>query len=301
MNTIDLVVPYVDSSDKEWQKLFDKYSPKTGREEIDAKNRFRGQGEFFRYFFRGIEKYMPFIRKVHLIVQSDSQVPKWINRDKVNIVYHKDIIPEEYLPTFNSCTIEMFIQNIPDLSEYYIYTNDDVFAYNMMTPELFFKEDKVKNITRGIRDKKSMYSQQCINAYCLAYDKDKDTVINEMSVIPALSHRMRPYIKSVVQKAFDVNKEKILSSITSFRDYKNINVYYFDHFIIRERRQASCDNLNNACINSDTSSQQILTVLTSTVNMVCLQDTDEDKDIYSNYTIRNAFAAKFKDKSKYEV
>ena len=83
---IDIVVPYVDSLDTNWQKLFEEYNPKTVSEGVNAKNRFRGQGDFFKYFFRGIDKYMPWVRKVHLVVQSESQVPTWINKDKVHNV-----------------------------------------------------------------------------------------------------------------------------------------------------------------------------------------------------------------------
>ena len=116
MISVDLVVPYVDSSDLNWQKLFNEYNPHVNEEGVDAANRFRGQGSFFKYFFRCVDKNLFWINKIHLLVQSESQVPYWINRDKVHVVFHKDFIPEEYLPTFNSTTIEMFLWNIPGLS-----------------------------------------------------------------------------------------------------------------------------------------------------------------------------------------
>jgi hypothetical protein len=57
---VDLVVPYVDNTDQAWQKAFNKY--KYGIEEntqTTAAMRFRSQDNFFRYFFRAIEKNMP--------------------------------------------------------------------------------------------------------------------------------------------------------------------------------------------------------------------------------------------------
>jgi hypothetical protein len=86
--------------------------------------RFRDWGTL-RYLFRGIAENMPFVRKVHLVVSHESQVPEWVNREEVHIVLHKDIIPAEFLPTFNSwqascseitfaekATLSLYLRNI---------------------------------------------------------------------------------------------------------------------------------------------------------------------------------------------
>lgn len=149
VNKIDFVVPYVDSDDPKWRKLFNQYNcGKNIREGVNAENRFRGQGEFFRYFFRGLEANLSWINNVFLLVQSESQVPYWINRDKVIIVTHDQFIPEEYLPTFNSCTIEMFLGNIPGLSEQFIYANDDIFILGALNPADFFGNKSLLFSTR---------------------------------------------------------------------------------------------------------------------------------------------------------
>ncbi len=46
--------------------------------------------------------------------------------NKLIIITHKDIIPEIYLPTFNSLCIELYLYNIPNLSNNFIYFNDDM-------------------------------------------------------------------------------------------------------------------------------------------------------------------------------
>lgn len=48
-------------------------------------------------------------------------------RDKIRIVNESEFIPAEYLPTFNSAVIEAFLDRIPGLSDYFMYTMDDVF------------------------------------------------------------------------------------------------------------------------------------------------------------------------------
>ena len=89
---IDVVVPYVDFQDENWQKL-----AKENGIEIDI-NRYRGQGDFFKYFFRGIDRNISWINNIYLLVQSESQVPQWIDKTKVKIILHEDFIPKEYLP-----------------------------------------------------------------------------------------------------------------------------------------------------------------------------------------------------------
>jgi len=60
----------------------------------------------------------------------------------INIVLHEDIIPEKYLPTFNSTTIEMFLCKIKGLSEHFIYFNDDMFPVMPHSMNDFFIDGK---------------------------------------------------------------------------------------------------------------------------------------------------------------
>ena len=106
MTEIDYVITYVDGSDKEWQGEYEKVSGK--KINVEKSERFRSWDNL-RYNLRAVEKNLPFIRKVHLVVSGPSQVPSWINTENVHVVYHKDIIPEKYLPVFCSTSIEMFL------------------------------------------------------------------------------------------------------------------------------------------------------------------------------------------------
>ena len=222
---VDLVVPYVDSSDPEWIKLFNEYSPKTGEEAVDAPNRFRGNTDIFRYFFRCVEKNMPWIHKIHLLVQSETQVPKWINRDVVHVVYHEDFIPKEYLPTFNSCTIEMFLWNIPGLSEEFLYANDDFYVLKPTSVGDFFSGNKVKfnfNFFRKHKDT-NIYINHTINARTVVDGKEYDEGF-------LLEHVFKPYHKSRVLECFSKYREDLLSRLTQFRDGKNTNCYLFNYY-----------------------------------------------------------------------
>ena len=92
------------------------------------------------YWFRAIEKYMPWIRTVHFV--TCGHVPAFLNMDapKLHHVRHSDFIPAEYLPTFNANTIEMNIHRIPGLSEHFIYFNDDMFVLRPLHETSFFRD-----------------------------------------------------------------------------------------------------------------------------------------------------------------
>ena len=119
---MDAVITFVDGLDPLWQA---DYAAWHGGKAPLAK-RFRDWGTL-PYLLRGIERFMPFVEKVHLVVARESQVPQWVSDQEVHVVLHRDIIPEEFLPMFNSCSIEMFLHRIPGLSEEFLYFNDDMF------------------------------------------------------------------------------------------------------------------------------------------------------------------------------
>ena len=133
---MDIVITYVNGLDPEWQKDYEKHTNTPILEK-----RFRDWGTL-KYLMRGIEKNMPFIRKVHLVVARESQVPEWVNRNEVNIVLHKDIIPAEHLPTFNCNPIEMHLHRIEGLDEEYIYFNDDIFPLKPCKATDFFVDGR---------------------------------------------------------------------------------------------------------------------------------------------------------------
>ncbi len=135
-SNIDFVIMWVDGNDTEWQKEKAKYQP--GKADIRS-NRYR-DWETLKYLFRGIDKFAPWVEKVHFITWG--HLPQWLdtNNKKLHIVNHKDYIPEQYLPTFNSNTIELNMHRIEGLSEQFVQFNDDFFLLKPVSPEDFFKD-----------------------------------------------------------------------------------------------------------------------------------------------------------------
>ncbi|MBR6253597.1 MAG: Stealth CR1 domain-containing protein [Clostridia bacterium] len=134
-DTIDFVITWVDGGDKEWQKERNKYAGKDPEDLADY--RFR-DWDNLRYWFRGIEKYAPWVNNIYFV--TNGQVPEWLNLNnpKLKWIKHEDYIPEEYLPTFSSHPIELNLHNITELSEHFVYFNDDTFLTDYVSKEDFF-------------------------------------------------------------------------------------------------------------------------------------------------------------------
>lgn len=130
---IDFVITWVDGSDPEWLKDRAKF---LGEKDIDEA-RYRDWG-LLKYWFRAIEENAPWVRKIHFVTYG--HIPEWlnINNPKLHIVKHEDFIDRKYLPTFNSCAIEMNLYKIPGLSEKFVYFNDDMFLNKKIKPDYFF-------------------------------------------------------------------------------------------------------------------------------------------------------------------
>lgn len=135
---IDFVIIWVDGNDPEWRKEKSEYDSSivtTANSEV----RFR-DWDNLQYWFRAVEKYAPWVNKIHFVTWG--HLPSWLDTQnpKLNIVNHKDYIPKEYLPTFSSHTIELNLHRIEGLAEQFVYFNDDTFLNKPVVPQDFFKD-----------------------------------------------------------------------------------------------------------------------------------------------------------------
>lgn len=136
---IDVVVIWVDGNDPEWKKEKSLYKNNQINND-NSEHRYRDWNNM-KYWFRSIEKFCPWVNKIHFVTWG--HLPEWLNKNnpKINIVNHKDYIPEKYLPTFSSHTIELNLHRIKGLSEKFIYFNDDMFIIKKMKPKDFFVKE----------------------------------------------------------------------------------------------------------------------------------------------------------------
>lgn len=146
----DIVVLWVDGSDPAWQEQKIKYEAieKGEKSNLSADARAQRYRDFglMPYWFRGIEQNLSWIHKVYFVTWG--HIPQWLNtsHEKLQVVRHDEIVPKEYLPLFNSNAIEIFVKNIPNLSEQFLYFNDDWFFMQKANPSRFYKKGLPKDM-----------------------------------------------------------------------------------------------------------------------------------------------------------
>ena len=197
---MDVVITYVDGNDPVWKQDYEKTTNVPVMEK-----RFRDWGTL-KYLLRGIETKMPFIRNVYLVVSHPSQVPSWADVSQLNIVLHKDIIPQEFLPTFNCNPIEMHLHRIPGLDEEYLYFNDDMFPVGECRPEDFFRNGRpVIGYYRHLFAS-GMYKKICRNSDRLAR---KALGLKPSLFFTRPQHICSPMLKSQGEELYAMVKEEI--------------------------------------------------------------------------------------------
>lgn len=156
MNTpfpIDVVLPWVDGNDPVLSARRASYasSGETTNDESGGPTRYQEVGEL-RYCVASILRFAPWVRKIFIVTDGQdtrlgAMLEKYFpdRKDDVITVDHKLIFRgrEEYLPTFNSNSIDTLIWNIPELAEHILYFNDDLMFMRPATPEDFFRDGKV--------------------------------------------------------------------------------------------------------------------------------------------------------------
>lgn len=143
---IDFVITWVDMNDPSWKEVFGQHSGKIDNSKNEVSEaRFRDHG-LLKYWFRGVDKFAPWVNKIHFV--TCGQKPEWLdpNHPKLNLVHHEDYIPKEYLPSFNSSVLEIYLHKIPGISDQFVYFNDDFFIIDTLSPTRFFEGGIPKDI-----------------------------------------------------------------------------------------------------------------------------------------------------------
>lgn len=154
---VDVVVTWVDGKDPIWLKERSKY---ISSKEYNSEKYFR-DWDTLRYLFRGFETFMPWINKIHFVTYG--HLPSWMNTksEKLHIVKHFDLFENiNYLPVFNSSSIEANLHLIPNLSDRFIYFNDDMLVLKPIKIERCFINGKPLDfIHQGIPRRGFLYKK----------------------------------------------------------------------------------------------------------------------------------------------
>lgn len=230
---VDVVFTWVDSADPSWRNRYNLASQAVNKPiglYANDEARFENHNELY-YSVHSVLKYLDWAN--HIFIVTDGQTPDWlqdINTDKITIIDHRQIIDEQYLPTFNSQVIEANLHKIPNLSENFIYFNDDVFVARPLPRTHFFSHNG--NASIFFADK-SLFSMQekgvmtptlfaCMNGQKLLsrhYHANLD--------VP-LVHTYIPLKKSYFEKAWQLYEDEIrVFLINKFRSNNDLNMATF--------------------------------------------------------------------------
>lgn len=243
---IDLVYLWVNGNDPVWQAKRDacigKPVEKSG---VNCEGRYADHDEL-KYSLRSIEMYAPWIHKIYIV--TDNQVPAWLNTEnpKVSIVDHKEILPPQCLPCFNSSLLEHFIYKIPGLSEQFLYSNDDMYLNKPVTPSFFFAADSLPIIRlsrRPFRKLELFYKEKIQGKKLSNYNR---IVQNAARLVEKkygiyfsgkAHHNIDAYLKSDFQRTEEMFQEEIKVMYPNHvRSENDIQRSLFSYTALAEKR-----------------------------------------------------------------
>lgn len=332
---IDFVITWVDGNDPKWLEEKKERLEQAGIliNVDDRKERYR-DWDNLQYWFRGVEKCAPWVRKIHFVTWG--HIPQWLNTEhpKLHIVRHEDFIPEKFRPTFNSHTIEWNLHKIPDLTEHFVYFNDDVFLLKAIKQEDFFKNGKPVDMLAlqpdvANADDQTMPYIYLNNAMLLAKYFDKRDNIKKQPgayfhigyplmyfmynmlelAFPRFTgfytvHGPSPLMKSTYQKLWKLEPE-LLTEVCShpLRNREDVSQY-----VLREYQKLSGEfipkNVDKLCgyYNVEKTNEKLLQIITGRKKkIVCINDSNHEIDFQKvKKEINQALAQIFSEKSSFE-
>ena len=302
MEKIDFVVTWLDSADPQWQEQYAFY--KTGAKGDKNKARYR-EMNIFNYWFRAVEKYAPWVNKVYLV--TNGKFPDWINKDnpKLVLVKHEDYIPKEFLPTFNSCTIELHMHRIKGLSEHFVYFNDDVLINCPVTPDYYFKEGLPCDNNKETCFNVPLYTPR---PHLGLKGLIMSSVLMKQHLFVGFSnyHCEQTFLKSTYQEVWDKESDFLNASCTRFREEVIANPYLFRYWQLAKNMFYPLKRKSYAIHISDKSCTNTMdeVLLSDKYHSVCINDTslctDEDFEFAMNH-VTNLLEKKFPEKSSFEL
>lgn len=133
-------------------------------ENNDINNVRESYNDELKFSLRSVFKYMKWINKIYIVINYplEKNKPSWFNelyKDKIVLLDQKDIFPEEEhhkLPCKVADIIETYLCNIPNLSEHFIYMNDDFIINTYLSSSDFFTNDNKILLHKSIKDYKKI-------------------------------------------------------------------------------------------------------------------------------------------------
>ena len=301
---IDLVYTWVDGSDKKWLEKKNKYSKNDKLNKNEQENIRYTNIDELKYSLRSVYKYANWFNNIYIVVDDD-QKPEWLNlgNSKVKLIKHSEIFSDKNdLPTFNSHSIESNLHNIPNLSKYFIYMNDDIFFGNYVN-----KTDYISSYLHYFSNNNDicMYNvnnipESKVNGYYGAWNKTQKLMKNKLNINPSCQWHQgvilnKNTFKSVSNIFKDEFKKTSSSRFRSPEDIVPIGMCY--QYGLKNNEYIKKTTLSNIFININDNLKQIDNIKKIKPCVFCLNNNNNKK----NHTIINFLNEYYPDKSPYEI
>jgi hypothetical protein len=251
---IDIVYTYVDGTDRQFINKRNKYMNKHDIS-FNPNIRFESIDEII-FSIQSILKFAKWINTIYIV--TDNQIPpinpELISSGKVIIIDHKDIIPEQYLPTFYSDVIESYLHNIPNLSEIFLYNNDDCFFLDYVYKKDLFEKYKANhikfniinnfNINIYIKENDEYCSRN--REYCSRIIKTND-ILKTITRKKIINNHYTKILRKSTMKMIEINYAELLAELRTYK-FRNTNSIQYLFLLL------NIDNLiyNNNIIENST-------------------------------------------------
>jgi hypothetical protein len=292
---MDIVITYVNGLDPVWQE---SYRSCVG-DSINTKH-FRDWGTL-KYLLRGIERNLPFVRNVYLVVSGESQVPEWADRENLKVVLHRDIIPERFLPVFNSASIEIFLNRIPGLDREFIYFNDDIFPLRDCRPEDFFREGRAAAHFQRHLFATGMYKHHSRNGDRLAREA---AGLGPSALFRRPQHACTALLRDVCDEAWSLEAGRLEASVSPVRSEDNVNFSLFADYAFYTGRTFPHRVSNRHFSTAVASADKVCGFIAApTADFACINDVNmpEEKFTVFRDALLEAFGKAFPSKSRFEA
>ena len=225
---IDIVITWVES-DKNFEKDKEYWLNKENYKYILTRDDYKRYVEHqeLKYLLRSIEEHFPHYNNIYLVVR-DGQFPNYLKKDHPNlkVIKHSEIIPKKYLPTFNPFAIECYLHHIPNLTDNYLYINDDIMFLKDLKPS-YFIENNLPVCLYNSGSTKSSFDKKTYSIDPNLYDFKSGLILNNFILDDIIKQEERynspPHLPKIYNKSFDYDIEKRLKDYYINDD--KINVY----------------------------------------------------------------------------
>lgn len=315
MEKIDFVIAWVDGFEPNHQVKRAQFSGQSASAEAMLSTRFASDDEVY-FSIASILKYVPYCGKIYVV--TDQQKPLSLDEffqqgiceiDQIQIVDHRVLFNglNEYLPTFNSLTIETMLWRIPQLSKHFIYLNDDFFfnAPSKITDFLENDQQKIYGHWKNNAFIKAKYNFRLgLNKYFGKPIHPKYSFAQMLSAELVGLHRYyeihhRPHILSLdlLKGFFEQHVELMKMQISHrFRHVEQfLPVGLNNHLGITENRVILNPDLEIAYLKNEQGVNEFLSqIQKDSIKFGCIQSLDEF-EILNAKKVKDAMILKFND------